>query len=73
MTDDDWRVRFERRRAFAKTELGRLYLAHESALVDYWRHDADERISHNKLTMLDNRCHEATEAFVARLMELAGV
>jgi hypothetical protein len=74
MTDiEDWHVRRRRFDAFMGTELGKLYRAHEKALIDYWRVDADDTVAHNKLIELDALTKETTHAFVSKLMELAGV
>jgi hypothetical protein len=75
MTDEleDWHVRRKRYEALMATELGKLYRAHETALIDYWRVDAKDDVAHNKLMTLDERSKEATHAFVTELMKLAGV
>jgi hypothetical protein len=70
---EDWHVLAGRYEVFLATDLGKLYRAYDHALIDYWRHDSDEDISHAKLKALEERCREATNAFVAKLMELAGV
>jgi hypothetical protein len=53
--------------------LGGLYRAYDHAMIDYWRHDMDEDLSRVKFVALQERCREATNAFVAKLMEIAGV
>jgi hypothetical protein len=68
---EDPQVRFKRYQAFMGTELGRLYLAHENALIVYWQANADD--SSMKMMELDKDSREATHAFVTKLMELAGV
>jgi hypothetical protein len=73
MSDPEWLAKLERHRRFMATELGTLYRQHEHALIDYWRRDSDDGVSFNRLTELDARAREATQAFVAKLMELAGV
>ena len=75
MTKDDarWRAEFDRHKRFVATPLGVLYQKYEHALIDYWRHDGDEAVSPAKLTALDERRREATQAFIAKLKELAGV
>ena len=55
------------------TELGELYRRHEHALIGYWRLDGDDSVSFNTLKELDARTSEATQPFVIKLMELAGV
>jgi hypothetical protein len=71
MTDvEDQQGRFQRYQAFLGTELGRLYLTHENALIDYWKGDA---ASDEQMMTLDKAAREATHAFVTKLMELAGV
>ena len=67
----DWHQDFQEHKRFMETPLGKLYRAHEHALIDYWRHDDDERISSAKLKALDERCREATKAFVTELKRLA--
>lgn len=62
------RARYER---FSATDLGKLYRQYEHALIDYWRRDADDTVSSSRLKDLDERCREATAAFVAKLMELS--
>lgn len=71
MTDpEDPNVRRKRYDALLATELGKLFIAHEDALVAYWQADAaqDEQIM-----ALDKRARETTHVFVTKLMELAGV
>jgi hypothetical protein len=72
-TDEEWRAMRVRYEAFIATELGKLYRAYDKATIDYWRRDADDSVSHARLKELDACCREATNAFVAKLMELAGV
>jgi len=73
MSDPEWLAKLERHKRFMATELGALYRAHEHALIDYWRRDADDSVSFARLQDLDERTRDATQAFVAKLMELAGV
>jgi hypothetical protein len=73
MESEDWHAQRRRYVAFMATDLGKLYRAHEHALIDYWRRDADDSVSSSRLKDLDERSREATQAFVAKLMELAGV
>ena len=73
METDDWYAKRKRYEAFMLTDLGILYRAYDRALIDYWRNDANESISHAQFKVLQERCHESTNAFVAKLMELAGV
>jgi hypothetical protein len=70
---DEWRAKRARLDAFTKAELGKLYRQHERALIDYWRRDADDTVSPSRLKDLDERCREATQAFVAELMKISGV
>lgn len=70
---EDWHAQRRRYNAFLATELGKLYRAYDSALIAYWRRDADENVPHAKLMELDKSAREATNAFVAKLMEMAGV
>jgi hypothetical protein len=71
--DDDWREMRARYERFMATELGRLYRAYDQATINYWRRDADDSVSNKRLKELDQIAREATNAFVAKLMELAGV
>jgi hypothetical protein len=73
VTDDDWRAMRARYERFLATELGQLFRAYDRATINYWRHDADDTISNSKLKALDEDCREKTNAFVAKLMELAEV
>jgi hypothetical protein len=70
---DDWRAMRERYEKFSQTELGKLYRAYDKATIDYWRHDGDEHFSERRLRELDQIAREATNLFVAKLMEIAGV
>jgi|HubBroStandDraft_6_1064221.scaffolds.fasta_scaffold248222_5 hypothetical protein len=70
---EDWHAQRRRYEAFSATELGGLYRAYDHAMIDYWRHDMDEDLSRVKFVALQERCREATNAFVAKLMEIAGV
>lgn len=70
---ENWRALRKRYDAFLATDLGKLYRAYDHAMIDYWRHDADDDISSAKLKAMDERCREATNAFLAKLMELAGI
>jgi hypothetical protein len=67
---EDPQVRFQRYQAFLGTGLGQLYLAHENALINYWKGDA---ASDQQMMELDKASREATHAFVTKLMELAGI
>lgn len=64
------RVRYER---FMATELGQLYRAYDRATIAYWRMDASETVSDKRLRELDEAARAASNAFVAKLMELAGI
>ena len=70
---EQWHEDRRRRDVFMATELGKLYRAHEQALINYWRRDADVDVSTRRLLQLDQMERQATDAFVAKLMELAGV
>lgn len=70
---DDWhamRARYER---FQATELGALFVAYDRATIAYWRMDASDTVSDRRLRELDEAARKASNAFVAKLMELAGV
>jgi hypothetical protein len=71
--DDDWRAMRARYERFMATELGQLYRAYDKAVIEYWRRDADDSVSDKRLKELDQAAREATNAFVAKLMELASV
>lgn len=70
---DDWQVLRKRYEAFSATELGKLYRAYDHAVIAYWRMDLSETISNKRMKELDDACRATTNAFVAKLMELAGV
>lgn len=70
---EDWYALRKRFEAFRATELGQLYWAYNNAVIAYWRRDADDSVSFKRLGELDEACRAATNAFVAKLMELAGV
>jgi hypothetical protein len=70
---EDWHAQRRRYVAFIATDLGKLFRAYDSALVAYWRRDGDVTIADTKLKELDQTARETTNAFVAKLMELAGV
>jgi hypothetical protein len=72
-TEEEWRAARARYERFMATELGKLYRAYDKATIDYWRRDADDNISFKRLEELDGKAREATNAFVSKLMELAGV
>jgi hypothetical protein len=69
---DDWRAIRARYARFIATDLGKLYRAYDQATINYWRRDADDSVSDKRLKELDQLAREATNAFVAKLMELAG-
>lgn len=69
----DWRALRARYERFLATDLGKLYRAYDHALIEYWRRDGDDRISEKRLNELNDICRETTNAFVAKLMELANV
>jgi hypothetical protein len=73
--DDEWHAQRERYERFSQTELGKLYRTYDRAVIAYWRLDAadPEHVSIKRMKELDQTCREATNAFVAKLMELAGV
>jgi hypothetical protein len=70
---EDWHAKRKRYDAFLDTDLGKLYRAYDKATIDYWRHDMDDNISHARLQEMDQIAREATNVFVAKLMEIAGV
>ena len=70
---DQWRALRARYERFSQTEIGKLYRAYDHATIEYWRRDADEHVSDKRLKELDQIAREATNAFVAKLMEIAGV
>ncbi len=70
---DDWHTQRKREDAFLATELGRLYRAHEHALIAYWRKDAVEDFPIKRLQELDAASKAATKAFKDKLKELAGI
>jgi hypothetical protein len=74
MTEDpeDWHVRRKRYDAFKTTELGKLFLTYENALVAYWQ-TGDDEVSTEELMKADRTAKDATHAFVTKLMEFAGV
>jgi hypothetical protein len=72
-TDEEWRANRARYEAFMATDLGQLYRAYDSATIKYWQADGKENISQKRLDELDQKAREATNAFVAKLMELVGI
>jgi hypothetical protein len=70
---ENWQAQRERYGRFLATEIGTLYRKHEQALIAYWQKDGDERVSDRRLSELDQKAREAQQAFVAKLMEVAGV
>jgi hypothetical protein len=72
---DDWLALRKRFDAFVATDLGKLYRAYDRAMIAYWRLDAadPEDVSIKRMKELDEACRAATNAFVGKLMELAGV
>lgn len=73
MNDDSWRAARERYERFSQTELGKLYRAYDKATIDYWCKDGVEDFPIKRLKELDQVAREATNAFIAKLMEIAGV
>jgi hypothetical protein len=73
MTDSEWHAYRMRWSQFAETELGKLYLAYNSACIAYWRMDLSETISNKRLMELDAACKAAARALTDKLMELEGV
>ena len=70
---EDWHAMRKRFEAFRATELGQLYWAYDLATIAYWQRDGDDSVGFKRLEKLDEACRAATNAFVAKLMELAGV
>jgi hypothetical protein len=70
---EDWRAMRARYERFRATELGKLYTAYDHATIAYWRMDANETVSDKRLRELDEAARAASNAFVAKLMELAGI
>jgi hypothetical protein len=56
---------------FRATELGQLFTAYDRATITYWA--ASKTVSDKRLRELDDAARAATNAFVAKLMELANV
>jgi TfoX/Sxy family transcriptional regulator of competence genes len=69
----DWHALRARYQRFQATELGQLYVAYDRATIAYWRLDASETVSNKRLRELDEAARKASNAFVAKLMELANV
>ena len=70
---EDWHALRKRVSLFMETDLGKLYRTYENAMINCWRHDMDDTIGPKKARELDDACRAATNVFVAKLMELAGV
>ena len=70
---EEWLAQRRRYVAFMATDLGKLFRAYDSAAIAYWQHDGDNDFSPAKLRDLAQAARETTNAFVAKLMELAGV
>jgi hypothetical protein len=70
---EDFHALRRRYKAFIATDLGKLFYTYDQAIIDYWRHDMDEDLSRVKFMALQEQCRKASNAFVAKLMELAGV
>jgi hypothetical protein len=70
MTEDVLRKRYD---AFLATDLGKLYRAYDKATIDYWCKDGVENFPLKRLSELNGKAREATNAFVGKLMEIAGV
>jgi hypothetical protein len=73
MIDAEWHAMRKRYEAFLATDLGKLYRAYDKANIDYWRKDGVEDFPIKRLQELSQIAREATNAFVAKLMELANV
>jgi hypothetical protein len=71
MADQEWAARQARYRRFGETELGALYKAYSRALIAYWQHDGDERISDKKLADLFAAANAAEKALVDKLMAIS--
>jgi hypothetical protein len=69
----DWLAERARHERFLATDLGKLYAAYSKAIIDYWRHDADESVSVVKLKELDRVYREKQREFVIKLMDVAGL
>ncbi len=63
----------ERSARFRATEIGKLYVAYNFALISYWKVDGSESISDKRLNELNAKANETETAFLEKLMELAGV
>ncbi len=68
-----WKAKRERSARFRATEIGKLYVAHNFALINYWKNDGNESISDKRLNELNVKANETEAAFLEKLMELAGV
>jgi hypothetical protein len=71
--NEEWLAKRKRYEAFIATDLGKLYRAYDHALIDYWRRDGDEKFPVKRLQELNQISREATNVFIAKLMEIAGV
>ena len=61
---EDWHVRRKRYEAFINTtELGKLFIVYEKALVDYWQVDPDDD---RKMMEFDKKAKDATHAFITK-------
>jgi len=69
----EWHAMRQRYERFMATELGQLYRAYDHATIAYWRMDANPTVSDQRLKKLDEAARAASNAFVAKLMDIAGV
>jgi len=57
-------------KAFYETELGKVFRNYETDLINYWRHDGDERISDRRLRELDDKSRTSRKVFWDMLQSL---
>lgn len=70
---ENWRAMRARYERFMATELGQLFRAYDQATIAYWRMDASETVSDKRLRELDETARAASNAFVAKLMEITAI
>ena len=73
MTNEEIMESQRKWKAFAETDIGKLYIAFRNATQRYWQQDANENISDRRLCELADAERKAADAFIARLMADYGV
>jgi hypothetical protein len=67
---NDFAERRAKYMAFTETPIGKAFVKFDHAVINYWRHDADDSISDKRMLKLSEEEGAARKEFLDLLMEI---